>query len=73
MQGNLHKSDEGWSRFQERTEQGARARRAHMDHRPRTASKRVAPKPIVKGSREEAELSAGRFAGRRRVVIDSRS
>jgi hypothetical protein len=31
---NLHKSDEGWVRFQERTGKGARARGGFMEHRP---------------------------------------
>jgi hypothetical protein len=38
----VHKSDAGWARFRERTGNGARARRARMDHRVRSA---VAAKP----------------------------
>lgn len=36
-QTNLHKSDEGWRRFRERTQSGAFARRARMDHRVQSA------------------------------------
>lgn len=31
--GNLIKSDDGWRRFQARTDKGARAHRASMNHR----------------------------------------
>lgn len=45
MGGNLFKSDDGWKRFQERTDKGAHARRAVMTAKPRRPKGRrfVAP------------------------------
>lgn len=61
---NLHKSEEGWRRFQERTGGGVRARRADMRttaSKPR--SKQIDP-PELPPSRQE------KLRTRKRVVIE---
>jgi hypothetical protein len=35
---NVHKSDDGWVRFRERTDSGAKAHRADMYRKPKSAS-----------------------------------
>lgn len=71
---NLHKSDEGWERFRDRTGSGARARGTLMEHRPRSAvgaavkagkNDKLAPTPTP----PEGEFVVRRGRRQRRVRI----
>lgn len=70
---NLYKSEDGWVRFRERTDSGARARRAMMDHRPKSmigSRQRPDFKPkFEQGDASEVVVRKGRK--QRRVVIAS--
>lgn len=73
---NLHKSEAGWSRFQERTGKGARARGTFMEHRPLSAigasvkagKKQPAP---MQPDPPEGEHVVRRGRKQRRVRVDN--
>lgn len=69
---NLYKSEEGWIRFRERTNSGANARRAKMEHRPKTMigqRKRVDLKPKFEpGDAPEFVVRKGRKQRRVRIA-----
>lgn len=67
MQTNLHKSEEGWQRFRERTNSGERAHRAKMRFSPRPQKP---PTAVVQPDAEPEASIQPRLRNRRRVVID---
>lgn len=70
MQGNLHKSDEGWARFRARTGNGEMARRAEMRHsaqKPSQPSKKLSAAGVAAN-----ESLQPRLRNRRRYIVGDR-
>lgn len=75
-QSNLIKSDDGWRRLRERTENGRLAHRAYRklrDHRPRKTAMNVVPRAIA-AAEKVAHVAEGETVVRggrelRRVVV----
>lgn len=63
-QSNVYKTDEGWRRFRERTQNGAFKRSAFMDHRVQSTR----PSVPVEVPKYEGDEKPRRRRNRRRVV-----